>query len=152
MERNLSLAPATWAALERIAEQEDLSVGQVIRDAIHRDLNRRQAKAKTTVRADERLVAPLRALLADDFAHARNWDNLIQRLGVKGYFLAESGGGLILMDRRTGHRLCKASELGYSLSRLTARFDASFPGHAHQSVLRRVRENRMAQAAPQDQG
>lgn len=115
-------------ALRRIAADEDASVGQVIRDAVTRDLFRRD-RAKKPVRADERLVAPLRALLADDFAYARNWPDLQARLTKKGFTLRPAGGGLALyrLDRR---RLCKSSELGYSYSRLMSRLKRPFPGSA----------------------
>ena len=113
MEKPLRLDPAVWTVLERIASDDDVSVGQIIRDAVNRDI-RRRAEAKTPVRADERLVAPLRALLAGDF-------------------------GLILQSRDTGDRICKASELGYSYSALLRRFDCVFPGHAHSAPLRRIR-------------
>ena len=138
MEKPLRLDPAVWSVLERIASDDDVSVGQIIRDAVNRDI-RRRAEAKTPVRADERLVAPLRALLAGDFAYARNWGDLQSRLYDKGYRLAESGGGLILQARATGDRICKASELGYSYSALLRRFDCVFPGHAHSAPLRRIR-------------
>jgi hypothetical protein len=138
MERPIRLDPAVWAALERIASDEDVTVGHIIRGAITRDL-RRRTEAKTPVRADERLVAPLRALLADDFAYAKGWSDLQARLDAKGYRLAEAGGGLILQDRQTGARLCKASELGYSYSALLRRFDCVFPGHSHSAPLRRIR-------------
>jgi hypothetical protein len=132
----LRLPDVTLAALERAARDDDTSVGHVIREAIEREL-RRRAPAKTPVRADERLVAPLRALLADDFAFAQGWSDLVARLSRKGFLLVESGGGLLLR-RASGERLCKASELGYSYSRLLARFGTAFPGHAHQATLRRV--------------
>ena len=138
MERTLRLDPAVWAVLERIAAENDVSVGQIIRSAVDRDI-RRRAEAKTPVRADERLVAPLRALLADDFAYARGWDDLQSRLATKGYRLSEAGGGLILQSRNSGERICKASELGYSYSALLRRFDRIFPGHAHIAPLRRIR-------------
>ncbi len=138
MEKPIRLDPAVWSVLERIASDDDVSVGQIIRDAVNRDI-RRRAEAKTPVRADERLVAPLRALLAGDFAYARNWGDLQSRLSDKGYRLAESGGGLILQSRDTGDRICKASELGYSYSALLRRFDCVFPGHAHSAPLRRIR-------------
>ena len=138
MEKPLRLDPAVWSVLERIASDDDVSVGQIIRDAVNRDI-RRRAEAKTPVRADERPVAPLRALLAGDFAYARNWGDLQSRLSDKGYRLAESGGGLILQARATGDRICKASELGYSYSALLRRFDCVFPGHAHSAPLRRIR-------------
>ncbi|MDZ4136604.1 MAG: hypothetical protein U1D06_13575 [Paracoccaceae bacterium] len=117
-------------ALQRIAVVEDVTVGQVIRNAISRDLSRRE-KAKTPVRVDERLVAPWRALLADDFAYAENWGELQDRLSRKGYALAEAGGRLILQSRSTGERLCKGSELGCGYSSLLRRFKMPFPGHGH---------------------
>ena len=138
MEKPVRLDPSVWTVLERLAVKDDISVGQIIRDAINREI-RRRAIAKTPVRADERLVAPLRALLADDFAYARNWEDLQARLLAKGYRLAEAGGGLILQSRATSDRLCKASELGYSYSALLRRFDCVFPGHAHSAPLRRLR-------------
>ena len=136
-EITLRLSPATVEALRALALADDVSVGQIVRDAIHRDLARRE-KAKTPVRADERLVAPLRALLANDFAYARNWLDILTRLRDKGYRLAESGGGLILLDHASGARLCKGSELGYSYSLLLRKFNAPFPGHAHKLLLARV--------------
>ena len=144
-EITLRLSDVTLAALENEARADDTSVSDIIRDAIERDL-RRRTQAKTPVRADERLVAPLRALLADDFAFAQGWADLASRLSRKGFLLVESGGGLLLR-RNSGERLCKASELGYSYSRLLARFDTAFPGHAHDATLRRVRET-MAQPHP----
>jgi hypothetical protein len=138
MERPIRLDPSVWTVLERLASEDDVSVGQIIRDAINRDI-RRRAEAKTPVRADERLVAPLRALLADDFAYAKGWGDLQGRLIKKGYRLAESGGGLILLAQDSGMRICKASELGYSYSALLRRFDTVFPGHSHTAPLRRIR-------------
>jgi hypothetical protein len=138
MERPIRLDPSVWTVLERLAAEDDVSVGQIIRDAINRDI-RRRAEAKTPVRADERLVAPLRALLADDFAYAKGWGELQARLFKKGYRLVEAGGGLILQSQESGERICKASELGYSYSALLRRFDSVFPGHAHTAPLRRIR-------------
>ena len=69
-EITLKLPTAMLDALRRVAAEDDVSPGQLVREAIERDL-RRRATAKTPIRADERLVAPLRALLADDFASAR---------------------------------------------------------------------------------
>jgi hypothetical protein len=133
IEITLKLSEVTAAALRQVAETEDISIGQIIRDAIRRDLSRRE-QAKTPIRADERLVAPLRALLADDFAYAENWADLSRRLLQKGYRLAESGGGLILINHHNGQRLCKASELGHSYAQLTRKFDTAFPGHAHKML------------------
>ena len=138
MERPISLDPSAWAVLECLPADEDVSIGQVIRDAIDRDI-RRRAEAKTPVRAHERLIAPLRALLADDFAFAKGWGDLQARLHKKGYRLVESGVGLILVSQDNGLHICKASELGYRYSALLRRFDTVFPGHSHTARVRRVR-------------
>lgn len=130
----ISLAPATWAALEQIAQQERCTVTEILRDAVHRDLYRRQ-RAKKADKPDERLIAPLRALLADDFAYSKDWGDLFRRLMHKGFRLVESGPGLILADHRDGRKLCKASDLGYSHSRLASRFGSAFPAHAHGHVI-----------------
>ena len=134
----IRLPAALHGAVQKLALADDVSVGQIIRTAIHHEILRRE-KAKTPVRADERLVAPLRALLAHDFAYARDWTDLQSRLRQKGYRLAEAGGGLVLLDHDSGSRLCKGSELGYGYSQLLRKFNAPFPGHAHKWLLDRAR-------------
>jgi predicted transcriptional regulator len=125
----LRLSTPTLTALRQIAGAEDVTVGQVVRDAIAIFLDRKRS-AKTPVRADERLVASLRSLLAQDFADAVDWADLSFRLRTKGYHVAEAGGGLIVTDR-DGGRLCKGSELGYPYALLARRFAATFPGQRH---------------------
>lgn len=126
MERTVRLAAATWAALDDLARGEECSVDALVADAVHRDLYRRR-RARTAVRSDERLVAPLRALLADDLSYARSWSDLDARLAAKGYALVPAGGGLALHERG-GARLCKASDLGVSTARLARRL-GPLPGH-----------------------
>jgi len=135
---SIHIAPDTLAALSHIARQEGAEVADIVRDAIRRDLLRR-TRAKKAVRPDERLVAPLRALLADDLAYARGWADLQHRLQGKGYALRESGGGLVLVRHPQGERVVKASDLGYSYTRLMRRFHAPFPGHSHAYLFDRAR-------------
>jgi hypothetical protein len=127
---NVKLDPEILADMQRAAEEDDVSVGQLVRYAIIQELRRRRI-AKTTVRADERLLGPLRALLADDFAYEKDGSDLQSRLLRKGYVLVESGGGLVLLDSKSGTRHCKGSELGYGYAALLRKFNAPFPGHAH---------------------
>ncbi len=134
---SVKLPEPTRLALEKIADADDVSIGQVIRDAIARDLKRRH-KAKTPVRVDERLVAPLRALLADDFAYAKTWDDLQTRLGGKGYVLREAGGGLCLYRAAQNQRVCKGSELGYSYATLMRKFNQPFPNHSHRYLYHKI--------------
>ncbi|MAY44499.1 MAG: hypothetical protein CML65_04485 [Rhodobacteraceae bacterium] len=104
-------------ALHQMADQDDVSPGQFVRGLIGRELSRRSG-ARPLVRADEQLVAPLRARLADDLAAASGWTDLARRLREKGFDLRQAGGGLALHAHPGGQRLCKASELGFSYSRL----------------------------------
>ncbi len=136
----------TLRGLIGIADEQDCSVADVVRDAVRRDLFRR-TRAKKAVRADERLVAPLRALLADDLAYATGWDDLQDRLRRKGYAMRAAGGGLALVAYPSGRKLAKASDLGYGYSRLMRRFDAPFPGHGHTYLFERVREGGAAVSA-----
>lgn len=120
----------TYLALTHIALAENSNVPALIRDAIRRDLFRR-TRAKKAVWTDERLIAPLRVLLAEDFAHAETWPDLQSRLRAKGYALREAGAGLALVRLPDNRRVAKASDLGYSYSRLMRRLNAPFPGHSH---------------------
>lgn len=134
---SLEITDETLDALREVARSEGWDPGAVVRDAIARDLFRRSRKAKKAPRPDERSIAPLRALLADDFAYALDWGDLQRRLNGKGYALIEAGAGLALVDRDSKSRRAKASDLGYSYSQLLRRFDAPFPGHAHTYLHKR---------------
>lgn len=127
----------TLAALCRIAEDEGCSLDALVQDAVRRDLFRR-SRAKKAIRPDERLVAPLRALLAEDLAFAQDWADLQRRLRAKGFELREAGGGLALHAWPDGGKRAKASDLGYSYARLMRRFDAPFPGHSHHWLAERL--------------
>lgn len=125
-------------ALHRLAQQQDVSVGQIVRNAIAHEIRRQTRAGANPNQADETLLAPLRSLLARPLADAQNWHDLQQRLAELGYVLREAGGGLALHHGESGERLCKASELGYSYATLMRRFDAPFPGHSHTHMARRV--------------
>lgn len=125
-------------AAEEVAQARDISLGALIRAALSAEIRRANLPAKTPHRADERLVDPLRALLAVDFGAARDWPDLQARLAAKGFALREAGGGLALHDHPGGTRLCKASELGHAYASLMRRFGAPFPGHSHHGLAARV--------------
>lgn len=130
------LAPQLQAA-QRLAQRRDVTIGQILRDALAAELRRASRAAKTPARADEQLLAPLRALLAAEIAEAAGWGDLQARLKARGYAFREAGGGLALHSFPEGTRLCKASELGASYSTLMRRFNAPFPGHAHRHLVER---------------
>ena len=132
-----TLPETTLDAMRKIARDDGVEIGHVLQGAIRRDLFRR-TRAKKAVRADERLVAPLRALLADDFAFSQGWDDLQNRLQLKGYMLREAGAGLALHRHPCGTRVCKASDLGNSYARLMRRFLTPFPNHSHRYLPERI--------------
>lgn len=125
-------------AADDLAQARDVSLGAVIRAALSAEIRRANLPAKTPNRADERLVDPLRALLAVDFGQARDWPDLQSRLAAKGFALREAGGGLALHSEPGGARLCKASELGHAYASLMRRFGAPFPGHSQAWLTRRI--------------
>lgn len=129
-------------AAEDMAQARDISLGALIRAALSAELRRANLPAKTSNRADERLVDPLRALLAADFGEARDWSDLQARLADKGFALREAGGGLALHDHPGGARLCKASEIGHAYASLMRRFGAPFPGHSQSWLTARVLQDK----------
>ena len=133
----LKLHPEMVKAASHMAAARDVTMGQLVRDLLAREIARNM-RARPPIRADERLIAPLRARLAGDLAHATGWDDLQSRLMAKGYALREAGGGLALHTAPGGQRVCKASELGFGYARLMRRFGAPFPGHAHSWLAERM--------------
>jgi len=121
----------------QIAAERDITIGQLVRDLVAKEIERRK-NARPPNRADEHLVAPLRARLAPDFAEALDWRDLDSRLRAKDFELRPAGGGLALHRHSSGERLCKASELGFSYSKLIERFQAGFPGHSHTWIEARL--------------
>jgi len=122
----MKLPLPTHSALAALAEEQKVSVGQIIRVAIDREI-RRRTKSKLPEKADARLFEHLQARLGEDFQSSENWQTLQKRLSGKGYRLRESGGGLDLTDRATGNHLCKTSDLGYEYSKLLRKFRSPFP-------------------------
>lgn len=127
------------ARLERLAREDDVSVGQVIRIAVEREFHRRDT-GRTPPRAEERLLGPIRARLTDDFVAAKDWRGLKQALMDKGYVLRESGGGLALHDAINGRFLCRTSEIGFGHPTLMRQLGGAFPGHSHAWLIDRIRE------------
>ena len=134
----LKLPEPLLQAADALARDRDCSLGAVIRAALSAEIRRANLPVKTPNRADERLVDPLRALLAADFGEARSWPDLQARLAAKGYALREAGGGLALHSHPEGSRLCKASELGHAYASLMRRFGQPFPDHHQHWLARQV--------------
>ncbi len=119
----LGLPPELVDALEHLAGRDEKAIGDILRDALRNDLRRR-----TRARTDRvsRILAPLRAQLADDLADASDWYDLQHRLQAHGYQFVRCGGGLSLRDT-DGQHVCNASEIGHGHAQLTRRFGRSIP-------------------------
>ena len=124
----LTLDDPLLRAARDVAHDREITVQQLLKDALKAELARVHRKARSPVRADERMIAMLRARLSGDFALARDWFDLIDRLRDKGILLREAGGGLALFGASSGARICKASDIGFSLNRLARQFRSPFPG------------------------
>ena len=135
---HLQIPDVMFRAAATVAQEADISMGQLVRNALDAEIKRRTAPAKTPNRADEPLLSSLRRLLARDLAMAVSWEDLGGRLAEKGFSFREAGGGLALQSHPDGQRLCKASELGHSYSMLMRRFGKPFPGHSHVKLAERV--------------
>lgn len=134
------------ARLERIAHDEDVSVGQVIREAVERDFHRREVFAAQP-RTPPPLLRPIRDATQEAFLKADGWRDLRTRLVEAGYTLREAGGGLALHDAITGRFLCRSSEIGFGYPALMRRFGAPFPGHSKTPVLNRISAASLASLA-----
>lgn len=119
----LKLPDVMLQAAQKLAIQNDVTVGQIVRDLLVREMHNTN-RAKTSGRTDEEL-------LASDMGAAISWDDLERRLQANGYNLRPAGGGLTLHRTSNGERLCKASELGFAYGALVRRFGEAMPGHPH---------------------
>lgn len=128
---SFALTESLQLVAQEMAQEDDISLGQLIRNLLSKEISRRR-NARPPVRADEQLIAPLRARLAIDLAYGQNWNDIQARLRQKGFILREAGGGLALHSYPADQRICKASELGFSYGKLMQRLSAPFPGHSHQ--------------------
>lgn len=124
----VSVSDTLLRAARNVADAREISLQQLIRDALNTEVARFHRKAKSPARADERTLAMLRARFAKDFAYAHSWSDLITRLRQHHVSLREAGGGLILVSLTSGARLCKASDMGASIGQLARRFGEPFPG------------------------
>lgn len=133
---SIVLPDPLFRAARDIAGRRGVSVDRLIVDALNAEVARAYRKARSPVRADERYIAMLRARFAGAFAFARAWPDLQERLAARDAELREAGGGLALFSLSTGERLCKASDVGFSLRKLSIRFQAPFPGPRPRHGLR----------------
>ncbi len=125
------------ARLEKLAREEDVTIGQLLRLAIERDMRRRES-FQSHPQIEQRLLAPVKTETERDFIEARGWAELKDRLAGKGYCLREAGGGLALHELISGRFICRSSEIGFGYPSLLRRYGTPFPGHSHTWLLDRI--------------
>ncbi|MFY0633979.1 MAG: hypothetical protein JXQ91_09200 [Vannielia sp.] len=135
---SFQVSNATLSELMDEARGDDISVGDLLRDAVRRELRRRHPSSNMSRRPDDQQIARLAERVGPAFAEAESWDRLVTSLEGLGYELRPSGGGLVVCEAPGGQRLCSASELGYAYARLIHRFGGPFPGHSHRHLVERV--------------
>jgi hypothetical protein len=123
----LDLSEPLLRAVRDVAIMRDQSIAQVMRAALEAEVRRAKRSAKSPTWADEQHLAICRAKYAADFAYAVGWGDLMRRLFHKGAALREVSGGLAIHGVQSGLRICKASDVGASMSTLARRFKAPFP-------------------------
>lgn len=135
----IKLPPQVITQLETLARDEDVSIGQIVRRAVERDLSRRNELC-TPPRTAETLLAPIRVRATALFLEAKSWSQLKLALIDEGYTLREAGGGLALHDAVSGRFLCRTSEIGFGYPTLMRRLKGPFPGHSHTALLDQIRK------------
>lgn len=111
-------------ALSLVAKSEDATLGEIIRDAVRRDLRRRSV-IQAADNQERRAFDPLRKLLQPDFERAQNWQHLQSRLMDKGYRLLK-GRGDVMIHRASGELICRLSDIGQNQVALARRFQSPF--------------------------
>ena len=114
--------PEQWRRFLDGCVQHGEDPNELVANFVRLKLKNWDKEAKRELATDERLLAPLRLLVAGALRASRSWGEIAFRLEAKGLAYALAGGGLILVDVSSGQRLCKASEVGPSYARLTKRY------------------------------
>ena len=127
----VELPTPTFAVLEKIAEQECVSVGQIVREAVDREI------ASLPPFKGESLLDDLHRLFAEEFINSKCWIDLQLRLAINGYSLREIDGDLWLFDTVHGHSICKAREIGFDFATLLYKFKQPFPDNSHKWLFGR---------------
>ena len=114
----LGLTPELADALQHLGGRDELTIGDLVREALHNDLRRRK---NARARRLEKTLAPLRVQLENDVRDAVDWQDLQRRVRRKGYQFVRRGGGLSLHDLN-GDYVCSAADLGHPHAQLMRQF------------------------------
>lgn len=119
---SLKLPDTLIQRLQKMARDRDVTVGQLIREAIARDLN-----DDTPPEAPKPVAQSKPVTLGDAFVAATGWHDLIRRLRDLGVFVTESGGDLLVRALSDQSTICRSSDLGHRYMDLRKRFQSPLP-------------------------
>lgn len=125
----LRIPPPLLGDLRDVAEEENQSAGQFLRDLIADEVGRRREARHPAAIADwkrEQIAADTEAVLAA----APSWERLQSDLKARGYALHPDGIGLALYSWPAGAYLLKSAELGYPYAALIRRLGKGSPGYS----------------------
>ena len=120
----LKLPDVMLQAAQKLAIQNDVTVGQIVRDLLVREVHNTN-RAKTSGRTDEELLASLQTLLASDMGAATSWDDLERRLQANGYNLRPRRRWINLASNIEWGTLVQSIGVGIRVRRARASFRRS---------------------------
>jgi hypothetical protein len=140
------ISMAQKEALEKLAGEADVSVGQLIRRAVKKLLAEESARAgeangaeaRDTHTSSDPGLAQCRRAVVKALSLSKDWKTMQRKLGSKGYEYQAYGGGLAIFETKEGDYVCKASDVGPGYSALIKHFRAPFPGHPHKRLADRI--------------
>jgi len=133
--------------VEKTAQEYDLTIGAVVREALTSFIQRKQRQNGAECEGGERsdcvkgsssMHESLKPLMAEAVKESKNWDELQELLSLNGLEIAPKGGGLVLRSVDSKHEICKASDLDFPYRRLIKNYKCGFPGHSHQWLVDKV--------------
>jgi hypothetical protein len=142
---NIRMSLAMRDALEELAVETDMSIGQLVREALHRflgefwsDAGEKQNGEASMPSPNDQVLERCRQAVTQALSVANDWKTMQDTLASRGCEYRALGGGLAMFDTSDGSYLCKASSVGPGYSKLIKRFRAPFPGHPHTWLADRV--------------
>ena len=144
---SIKLPEEALEAIEKIAQAEDITVGQFLRLAMTNELKKRHGSGDD-FNADPDFLEPIIELLGPVFSEATGWNGLQSHLRPFGYEVVERAGELVLLQSHKDIVKCAIADIGYPYRMLLQKFRAPFPGHSHAWLApRTIDEPAVAQLA-----
>lgn len=126
MTQTMTLPPHLISALQRLAQDRNVSFDRLVRGMLDREVMRLRS-AEASRRRQANRLARLQNLLSPVIESARDWHDLLAQLALIGFELRPEGRAIALHDRATGEWLCRGADLGIAYPLLMRRFGGPLP-------------------------